>query len=247
MSDEQTEKPLEKSARFDVKRLWPIAVIAAGLALFYLSGANDYLSYDTLRENRAWLLEQVENHAVAAAIVYFLVYAVSVAFSLPGGALLTVIGGFLFGQLLGVTYVVSAATSGATALFLIAKTTIGDAIAARMGSWMKRMEKGFQENAFNYLLVMRLIPLFPFWAVNLVPAFLGVPLRTYFLATVIGIIPGTVVYIQVGAGLGSILESGEDFTLAGALTTDIKLALAGLAVLSLLPILYKAIRRKRST
>ena len=115
-----------------------------------------------------------------------------------------------------------------------------------MGPWLKRMEVGFQEDAFNYLLAMRLIPLFPFFVVNLVPAFLGVSLRTYVTATVIGIIPGTFVLIQVGVGLGSIFESGKAFTLENAFTTDIILALVGLAILSLLPILYKKFK-ERST
>ncbi len=247
MGEDQTEQAEHSKQPFSVKRLWPIGILLIGFALFHFYDLDSYFSFEALREHRAWLLEQVENNAVVAALAYALVYIAIVAFSLPGGAFLTVIGGFLFGQILGVTYVVVAATIGATILFLIAKTAIGDALEARMGPWMKKMELGFQENAFNYLLVMRLIPIFPFFVVNLVPAFLGVRLKTYFLATLLGIIPGTFVFVQIGAGLGSIFESGKEFTLAGALTTDIILALAGLAILSLLPILYKKIKEKRNT
>ena len=157
---------------------------------------------------------------------------------------MTIVGGFLFGLALGTTFVIISATIGATALFLVAKTTISDALKSRMGPWLKKMEQGFQENAFNYLLAMRLIPVFPFFVVNLVPAFLGVRLKTYFFATLIGIIPGSMVYIQVGAGLSSIFDSGEDFSAAGILTPDVILALVGLAILSLLPILYKKFKTR---
>ena len=109
------------------------------------------------------------------------------------------------------------------------------------------MEQGCQENAFNYLLAMRLIPIFPFFVVNLVPAFLGVRLKTYFFATLVGIIPGAVVCIQVGAGLGSIFDSGEEFSTTGILTTDVVLALVGLAILSLLPILYRKFRQRNTS
>lgn len=232
---------------FTLRRLWPLAVLLAGLAVFYAFDLGRYLDFDALRENREMLLELTETHRVAAALAFAGLYIVVIAFSLPGGAFLTITGGFLFGPLLGACYVVLAATIGATILFLVAKTTLGDALRQRAGPWLKKMEAGFQENAFNYLLVLRLIPLFPFFVVNLVPAFLGVTLRTYFLATLIGIIPGTAVYAQVGAGLGSIFDSGESFTVSGILTTDILLALCGLALLSLAPILYKKLRSKRQS
>jgi uncharacterized membrane protein YdjX (TVP38/TMEM64 family) len=246
VGEEQTEQPVTAGRLFSLKRLWPLAVLAVGFALFKTFGLDSYFSFEALREHRSWLLDQVEYHGATAALAYIFIYIVSVTFSLPGGALLTIVGGFLFGQVLGVAYVLFAATVGATALFLIVKTTIGDALEARMGPWMKKMEKGLQENAFNYLLVLRLIPVFPFFVVNLVPAFLGIRLKTYFFATVFGIIPGTVVYAQVGAGLGSIFESGEEFTVAGALTPDVIIALAGLIILSLLPVLYKKLKGMRN-
>ena len=245
MREEGSDRPGNGTKPFDVKRLWPIAVLIAGFGLFFAFGLNNYFSFEALRANRAWLLGQVADNAVGSAIVYILVYIVAVAFSLPGGALLTIVGGFLFGLVLGSAYVIVGATIGAVALFLIAKTALGDPLKARMGPWMGRMEAGFRENAFSYLLFLRLIPVFPFFVVNLVPAFLGVPLRTYFLTTLIGIIPGTVVYIQVGAGLGSILENGKDFSPSNALTPDVILALVGLSILSLLPILYKKLKRSR--
>lgn len=247
VSEEPTDKSAGGTQPFSIKKLWPLAILAAGFILFFASGLDQYLTFEALREHRTWLLEQVQNNTLITALTFMIVYILVVAFSLPGGAVLTIVGGFLFGLVLGTSFVVVSATIGATALFLVAKTTIGDALKARMGPWLQKMEAGFQENAFSYLLAMRLIPIFPFFVVNLVPAFLGVRLKTYFVATLVGIIPGSVVYIQVGAGLGSIFDSGQEFTAAGILTPDVILALVGLAILSLLPILYKKLKGRSTS
>ena len=247
VSEEQTDKAAGGGRPFSVKRLWPLAILVAGFVLFFVTGLDQYITFEALREHRNWLLDQVQNNTLITAVTFMAVYILAVAFSLPGGAILTIVGGFLFGLGLGTAFVVFSATIGATALFLVAKTTIGDALKARMGPWLQKMERGFQENAFNYLLAMRLIPLFPFFVVNLVPAFLGVRLKTYFFATLIGIIPGSMVFIQVGAGLGSIFDSGEAFSVAGILTPDVVLALVGLAILSLLPIGYKKLKERKTS
>ena len=155
------------------------------------------------------------------------------------------LGGFMFGSFFGTGLIVVGATVGATILFVAAKTAIGDALRARAGASIRKMEAGFQENAFNYLLVLRLIPLFPFFLVNLVPAFLGVQLRTYVAATFIGIIPGSFVFAQVGTGLGSRWNPCETFSVSGILTPDIIAALVGLALLSLLPVAYKKYRARK--
>ena len=166
-------------------------------------------------------------------------YTVMVAFSIPGGAIMTMTGGFLFGTAVAGGLVVVGATVGATAVFLIAKTALGDPLRARAGPALQKMEAGFQENALSYLLILRLVPLFPFFLVNLVPAFLGVSLRVYVSATFFGIIPGTLVFAQVGTGLDSILESGEELSVGTILSGEVLLALIGLAVLSALPVAYK--------
>ncbi|HSS66174.1 MAG TPA: VTT domain-containing protein, partial [Gammaproteobacteria bacterium] len=170
---------------------------------------------------------------------YMLIYATSTALSLPGGAALSITGGFLFGGLAGGLYVVIGATVGATLVFLAARTVLGDSLRSRAGPWFERMEAGFQANAFSYLLTLRLIPLFPFFVVNLVPAFLGVPLRTYMLATAIGIVPGALVFTFTGAGFGSVLDSGEGFSVSTVFTPEVIGALTGLGLLSLLPIIYR--------
>ena len=247
MSKEQADNNADGVKVFSASRLWPLVILIAGFVLFFTTGLDEYITFDALREHRSWLLDQVQNNTLITAITFMAIYIVAVAFSLPGGAVLTIVGGFMFGLALGTTFVVVSATIGATALFLVAKTTIGDALKAKMGPWLQKMEQGFQENAFNYLLAMRLIPIFPFFVVNLVPAFLGVRLKTYFFATLFGIIPGSVVFIQVGAGLGSIFDSGEEFSTTGILTTDVVLALVGLAILSLLPILYRKFRQRNTS
>lgn len=230
---------------FALRRLWPLGLLMLGIGAFFGFGLDQYLTFEALRANRAVLTGFVAEHALLAAVLYVLIYATVVALSVPGGAVLTITGGFLFGALTGTALVVVAATSGATLLFLIARTTLGDALRARAGPFLKKMEAGFRANALSYLLVLRLIPLFPFFVVNLVPAFLGVRLRTYVLGTFFGIMPGSFVYTSVGAGLGSVFDRQENFSPAGILTPEILIALLGLALLSLLPVAYRRLRARR--
>lgn len=232
-------------ARLSLSRLWPLAALALAIVLVFALDLDRFLTFEALREHRETLTRLVADHILLAALVFMLVYAVVIALSVPGGAVLTIAGGFMFGSILGTVLVVVAATLGATLVYLIAKTALGDPLRARAGPFLKRMEAGFQENALNYLLVLRLIPLFPFWIVNLVPAFLGVPLRTYVLGTLIGIIPGSFVFATVGAGLGSVLDGGQEFSPSSVLTPQIVIALVGLAVLALLPVVYRKWRNRR--
>ena len=237
------ERPRKTSL---VKRLLPLAVLAAAIATAFSLGLHEHLSIETLREHRAFLNGFVAENAVVAAVTFVTVYALSTALSLPGGVVLTVAGGFLFGVTLGTLYVVAAATLGATAVFLIARSALGSFLQERAGPFLKRMEAGFRENALSYLLVLRLIPLFPFFVVNLVPAFLGVSLRIYVLGTFFGIIPGTLVFILAGAGLGSVFDQGGQFTAGSVLTPEVIAGLVGLSLLSLLPVAYKRIKARRA-
>ncbi len=230
-----------------LKRIVPVAVLVLGVIAFFAFGLNKYVTLEALREHRTLLTAFVAENAVAAPLLFMTLYAVAIAFSLPGGAVMTIAGGFLFGNIVGTVWVVIAATTGATAVFLIAKTALGDALRAKAGPWLKKLEAGFHENALSYLLVLRLIPLFPFFVVNLVPAFLGVRLRTYVIGTAVGIIPGSFVFTSVGAGLGSLFDmaTGGEIELSGILTPEIVTALVGLAVLSLLPVAYKKYQARR--
>lgn len=228
------------------KRFVPLALLAAAFATAFATGLHEHLSLDTLRDHRALLNQFVAENAALAALAFVFVYALSTALSLPGGVVLTIAGGFLFGVTLGTFYVVFAATLGATAVFLIARSALGSVLRDRAGPFLTRMEEGFRENALSYLLVLRLIPLFPFFVVNLVPAFLGVSLRTYVLGTFVGIIPGTLVFILAGAGLGSVFDQGGAFSAGSVLTPEVVGGLVGLSLLSLLPVAYKRFKTRRA-
>lgn len=230
---------------FAWRRLIPVLVFVAGVVAFFALGLEQYLSIDALRQHRGALRAWVQASGVLAALLFMAVYIVTVAFSLPGATVLTVTSGFLFGAAWGTVVVVVSATIGGTLLFMIAKTAFGDALRARAGAWLQALETGFREHALSYLLVLRLVPIFPFFIINLVPAFLGVPLSTFVLGTFVGIIPGSFVYATVGAGLGSIFDAGEPFSLQGILKPQIVTALVGLAVLAMVPIVYKKIMARR--
>jgi len=221
-------------------RQWlPLLAILAGLVLFFAFGLQRYLSFDSLRTHRAWLLQQVGQHRLLVLSAYIAIYILAVALSLPGGLVLTLAGGYLFGQWLGTVATVLAATTGATLLFLAARSAVGGLLRARAAPWLDRLKQGFRANAFSYLLFLRLVPAFPFFVVNLVPAFLGVSLRVFIVATLIGIIPGTFVFATVGAGLGDLLDQAKEPSLASILTPQILTALIGLALLALLPVAYR--------
>ncbi len=236
--------PSTASRSFSFKRLIPVGILILGLVAFFAFGLNRYLTFDALREHRVALRAWVENQGILAGLIFMAIYAVAIAFSLPGGAVLSITGGFLFGSIWGTVCIVISATIGATALFLIAKTSFGDVLRAKAGPALQKMQQGFQEGALSYLLVLRLVPLFPFFLVNLVPAFLGVSLRAYIIGTFFGIIPGSFVFATVGAGLGSIFDQGGHFTAAGILTPQIVTALVGLAVLALIPVVYKKLKTR---
>lgn len=227
------------------RRFGPLALVGGAIAAAFAFGVGDYLSFEALRENRDVLMALVKEQALLAVLTFVALYAISTALSLPGGAVLSIAGGFLFGSILGTVWIVIGATLGAVGIFLAAKTALGEVLKAKAGPWLKKMETGFRDNAFNYLLVLRLVPLFPFFVVNLVPAFLGVGLRTFTIATLIGIIPGAFVFASVGAGLGSVFEQGGDFSPAAALTPEVITALVGLAILALVPVGYQKLKARR--
>ena len=227
-----------------LNRILPLALVALAIALIFALDLDRFLSFEALREHRHALLGLVADEPLITGLAFIAIYAVSTALSLPGGTVLSIAGGFLFGIWAGTAMVVIGATIGATAIFLIARSALGDALQKRAGPWLERMAEGFRENALSYLLVLRLVPLFPFFVVNLVPAFLGVPLLTYVIGTFVGIIPGAFVFVTVGAGLGSVFDRGESFSAEGILTPEILAALIGLSILSLLPVAYKRMRRR---
>jgi uncharacterized membrane protein YdjX (TVP38/TMEM64 family) len=239
------DKPAGASWR-SCRRAAPIAVLVAGLAAFFAFGLDDYFTLEALKDHRGVLRDWVHAQGVVAGLVYGAVYAVVIALSIPVGLILTVAGGFMFGPYLATVCVVFGATIGATVLYLAARYAFAEYLRAKAGPALARMEAGFNEYPKCYLFVLRLVPLFPFWLVNIVPAFLGVTLGNYVTATFFGIIPGAFVYALVGDGLGAVLERGDDLDLWIILEPRFIWPIVGLAALALLPVIYTKIRDRRA-
>ena len=223
-----------------LKRFAPLIVIAAALAAFFALGGPQYVSLESLKENRETLSALVQDNFVLAIIGFMALYAGLTAISFPGASLLSIFGGFLFGTMIGGSAITIGATLGATGIFLAARYAIGDALSKKAGPYMQKFEAGLKENEVSYLFILRLIPAFPFFIVNIVPALFDVKLRNYILTTFFGIIPGCFVYASVGAGIGAIFDSGEDVKLSGLMTEPkILFPILGLMALAALPIIYK--------
>jgi uncharacterized membrane protein YdjX (TVP38/TMEM64 family) len=228
-------------------KLAPVAVIAAAAALVFATGLNRYLSLDMLQEKRELLLELVARHPITGLLAYMGAYAVMVALSVPGALIMTMTGGFLFGPLVGASAAVIGMTVGATIMFLVARSALGDFLKRHTpaGGMVSRVEAGVRANAFLYLLVLRLLPAVPFWLCNLASGFVNIPLRTYLAATIVGIIPSTFIYASIGAGLGHVFDRGEKPNLNLISDPQVLFPLIGLVALSLLPLLYHAWRVRR--
>lgn len=212
------------------------AVIVA--AIFYFDLAR-FLSLQALQDNEAVLRAWTERNPLGTALVYVTAYIVVVAFSIPGALWMTLTGGFLFGTAIGGLLAISGATLGAVALFVMAKYVIGDFFRTRYGPRLVAFEAGFNRDAASYLLSMRLIPVFPFFLVNLGAALMKVRLTTFFLTTFFGIMPGGFVFASIGNGIGFVLQSGQTPDLSLASQPQVTLPLIGLGVLTLLPALIK--------
>ena len=217
-----------------------LAVFAIAIIAFFVLDGERYLSLESVKANRDALLEFAHAHYVLALVIAFLVYAGAVAFSLPGGLVLSLTTGFIFGRWAGTLLAVLAATLGATLVFLAARYLFAGAARRRMGALGEKISAGFTENAFHYLLFLRLVPVFPFFLVNLAPAFTNITLRTYVSGTLIGIIPGTFVYVNLGQTLGRI------DSLSGLISTETIGAFVLLGLFALVPVLLKKYRSSRA-
>ncbi len=244
MTTVTTQLPAPAAKPIGPRLLAVAAVVIAVAAALKLTGALDLLSFAALARHREWLVAEVAELGTAAPALFILAYAACTALSLPTGLLLSTLGGFLFGTWWDRLSILVGATLGATIVFLAARTVLGNARRARAGPALQRLEAGFREDALSYMLVLRLVPLFPYWLVNLAPAFLGVRLSTFVIGTFLGIIPGAFVYASVGTGLGAILESGGTPDGAAILQPRVLIPIAGLAVLALLPVIAKRLRRR---
>jgi uncharacterized membrane protein YdjX (TVP38/TMEM64 family) len=229
-----------------------IALMAAGYAL----GLHKYLTLQSIAMHRDMIGEFTSAHQILALGGYILVYVAAVALSFPGAAVLTILGGLLFGWLVGGAATVIAATIGATLIFQVAKTSLGDALARKGGPLMTNIKDGFASDAFNYLLFLRLVPVFPFWLVNIAPAFAQVKLRTFVAATALGIVPGTFAFAFLGEGLDSIIAAQKrahdacvasknlaecplELSVSSLVTRELLIAFAVLGFVALIPIAIK--------
>lgn len=234
--------PTTKTANNMWLKLTLIALFIAALVSFFAFGGEQYLSLNTIKDNRDALLNYTEQHYLFAIVLAILIYTASTAFSIPGAVLLSLTVGFLFGRWVGTAVILFAATMGATLVFLAARYLFADAMRARLGDGKAaRLMQGFNDNALNYLLFLRLVPLFPFWLVNLAPAFTPITTRTYVIGTSIGILPGCFVFANLGQSLGRI-ESLDQLV-----SVETLLAFGLLGLFALLPIALKKFRNSRAT
>ena len=236
-------------ARGSVWRFAPVVFVAAGLAVGYAFGLQDYLTLDFLAERRDTLKAAVAEHYALSLTLFLTVYILAVAFSFPAASVLTIFGGFLFGWVAGGATVAVGATIGASLIFLATRSAFGGFLRARVGGFVKRLADGFHDNAFGYLLVIRLAPVFPFFVVNIAAALFDISLGRFVAATFLGILPGTFAYAYLGQGVDSVLvaarDAGRTASLSDLVTPDITLAFAALAVVAAFPTIVSRLRRPR--
>lgn len=230
-----------------LKRFGPLIVIALAVAAVFASGIADHLSLVELKERRDQLQGFVALHPVLSFGLYILTYIAVVSLSLPGALIMTLSGGFLFGPWLGAGAAASGASMGAAVIFLVCRSAIGDSLRGKAGSTIAKIEDGVRRDAFSYILTLRLIPVMPFWLVNLAAGFVDIPLRTFLSATVLGILPGSLVYAGLGSGLGEVFASGQDPNLRVIFEPRVLLPLVGLGLLSLLPVVLRRFRKSENT
>jgi len=237
MSESQnvSAQPASSSAgKFVVMGLFALAV-----AVFGYFDLAQYLSLDALKANRDSLLAYTETHYITAVALFILVYCLQTAFSLPGAAIFTLAGGFLFGSLVGTLYVNLAATSGATLAFLASRYLLREWVERKFGDRLAPIQEGFAANAFSYLLTLRMVPLFPFFLVNLLSGVTRIRVGHYVLATSLGIMPGSFVFANAGQHLGTINSLGD------IVSPSVLGAFALLGLLALMPILYHKFSDKK--
>lgn len=222
------------------KQIILLAILVAVILFVRLSGASGYLTLENLKKNKELLQHFIEARYFFAVVTYIVVYILTVTFSIPGATVLTLAGGFLFGLLPAIIYANVGATIGATLGFLFARYILGNSIQEKYAPQLERFNRELDENGHLYLLTLRLIPAFPFFLINLLAGLTRVSLKTFFWTTLIGILPGDVVYCFAGNQLNSI-ESVEDI-----FSANIIAAFLALALFSLLPVIFKKLRTRFS-
>lgn len=239
----ETEIGASPDQPLKIGRYWPLAVIAVALAVFYFGGYHHYLTLEMLSYHHQELKALVMRHPVAAPLVYGLVYTIAAALSFPAVSVLTLFSGFLFGWLVGGFVAVLGATLGGTILFLATRTALGDVLRRRAGPSLQKFSDGFQANAFAYMLILRLTPIFPFFLVNIAPGIIGIPVTIFTTATFFGILPGTFAYAWLGNGfelaIAAAAAAGRSVELSDFMSRDISYAIVAIAVLTSAAFLFR--------
>jgi len=225
------------------QRFLPITVLAIGAFVAFVL-AGDFLSFDTLRENREALLGWRDRNFAFAAFAYVAIYILAVAFSVPGAIWLTLSGGFVFGTILATTFTLVAATTGATLIFLAARSSLGSALHERAGPWLRRIDDEVAQGEVSFMLAIRLIPIIPFFVANIAPALVKVRLSTFVWTTLVGIAPATAIIASAGAGLGDILDEGGEPNSRMIFEPHVLFPLLGLAFLAMMPVLLRKLRSR---
>lgn len=237
----------EDQRRRSVLRHAPLAIILIAALIGYFT-LGDYLTFDTLAQNREALLEFRDSNFWLLVAGFVAIYFAIVAFSLPGAAVASVTGGFLFGLALGTIFNVLAASLGAMTIFLAARCGLGRSLAARMDAsegTVRKFKDGLRENEVSVLLLMRLVPVMPFFVANLLPALVGVRFGNFAWTTILGIIPGALVYTSIGTGLGEVFDRGDRPDLSLLWEPHVIGPILGLCALAALPMIIKAVRGKK--
>ena len=246
MNNSNNSEP-DSGSKLDLKRHVPLAVILV-VAIIGAFTLRDYLTFDTLRDNREALLAYRDANLIQTAFLFFIAYVLIVGFSLPGATLTTLTGGFLFGTVLGAMLSVNGAAIGAAFIFLAARYGFGEKLGAKLEAStgpIKKIKDGMDENQWTMLFLIRLVPVVPFFIANLIPAFMQVPLHRFFISTFFGIIPATAVFSSIGAGLGEVFAAGEKPNLGIIFEPHIIMPILGFAALSLVPVVIKAVTGKK--
>ena len=230
-----------------LKKYGLLLIIAVGFFCFFYFNLHHYLSLEELKEKRAILESWTEHHYILISLAFIAIYITTVALTIPGATILTLTGGFLFGITMGTIFVVIAATLGASIIFYAAKTAFREMFYAKSGKLMHKMEAGFKSNAFNYMLFLRLLPIFPFFLINIIAGLLGVKFRAFFFGTLIGIVPGTLIYISVGNSLNAVFDKDQTPDLGIIFQPQVIIPIIALALISLLPILYKKYKNRSTS
>jgi len=228
------------------KQLIPIGIILLIMGAIYLLVTLDVIDIQIIKKQHVAIKAAVLRHRVLSPILFILVYIFIVALSLPIGSFLTMFGGYLFSTISATIYVIIGATTGATIIFLASRYALSSFFRKKAGGFIEKLQKGFQENSVSYLLFLRIVPLFPFWALNISLAFLNVSLLNFAWTCFVGIIPGTFVYVSAGSGLGEALAMGGKVDAAAIFNWKLRLALIGIALLILVPVIYKKFKKRKS-